>query len=483
MKHQIASALILSLSASLTACSSGPEPGPVPTGEGDLRYLIAADPAAVGSTELLARALDAEERTNQFHVVDGIYWQATRSSDAVHDPDGYGSGGDSMLFTGVHLAARTFKYSVTRSSNDLRLIDDAVRGTYILTHVSGSPGVLARCAFPTARAAEWDFPRAWQGRIDNGFVYESPPSLTIPPMTYYTRATRDQLSGLLYGLSVVWATLDVSMGVTPEDQGLIRDLREFVATTVEDVWRRLEADDFRILDHTGRNDTGADSIDDDLLRLQLLSLYRRTVVLINPARISRTEEAYQDSFSTLRFPGFWIGDLFNRFSNGDQYYAWNLRFYRTFSVWLLADPDDKPLVAEYLNDFLFKHVRNHKNAFFSATYAAVSGDAEVAADAVLSLKSWSLRPVRGWSSPVALGWTPGDEQPGFLSQAWTYTMRVLGLDDDNVLWPHLKEPTTYFVWQKDAWDNGVTSPNGLFDGAALDYSIVYWMGRHYGFMP
>jgi hypothetical protein len=83
---------------------------------------------------------------------------------------------------------------------------------------------------------------------------------------------------------------------------------------------------------------------------------------------------------------------------------------------------------------------------------------------------------------VALGWTPGDEQPGALSQAWTYVIRVLGLDDANVLWPHLKEPTTYFVWQKDPWDNGITQPFAFFDGASLDFYIVYWMGRHYGFI-
>lgn len=490
MKHQIASVVLLSLSASLTACSSGPEPGPVPTGDGDLRYLIPADPAVVTSADLLSRALDAEERTQEFHLAEGIYWQAMRSSDDAVDPDLYGSGGDSLLFTGIHLAARVYKYSVTRSPSDLRLVADAVRGTYILTHISGTPGVLARCAFPTDRAAEWDFPHAWQGRIANGFIYESPTNISdplvggaaLPRMTFYTRVTRDQLSGLLYGLSVLWSTLEPEFSATPETRTEIRKLRHITANIVEAVWANLRRNDFRILDHTGRNDTSADSLSDDLLMLQLLSIYRRVV---SPDRAMRVEEKYQDLFDTLRFPGFWAADLFNRFSNGDQYYAWNLRFCRAFSVWLLADPKDKGVVAEYIDDLLFKHVRNHRNAFFSMTYAAVASgahDFEAGNDAVMSLKSWSLRPTRGWCSPVALGWTPGDEQPGYLSRALTYVVRVLGLDDDDVLWPHLKEPTTYFIWQKDPWDNGITFPHGSFDGVGLDYSIVYWMGRHYGFL-
>lgn len=480
--------LVIIAALGLTACSSPHGPYPPPSGDGDLRYLLSADPASVTTADLLARAVHGADRIKQFHVVDGIYWQAMRSDDSKDDPDIYGSGGDSMIFSGIYLSSCIFRYGVTKSSDDLALVADAVRGLYILTHVSGTPGVLMRCAFPSDRAADWDYPRVWQSRIARGFVYDSPenvadpfnPGTTFAKRTFYTRATRDQVSGLLYGLSVLWSELRPELAANDDDKARIVELRSITATIINDVWNFLRQNDFRIVDQTGRNDTSADTVD-DLLKLQLLAIYRKTVDG-DVDRIDRIEEKYQDAFDTLRWPGYWPGDLFNAFSNGDQYYSWNLRFMRATSVWLLATPDEKTHVVKYMWKYLYAYVKNHQNAFFDLMYATAGQDLIAAENAVRSIKSWSIRPIRGWCSPLALGWNPGDEHPGPIVGAAIYMKRVLGLADDEIVPPHLREPTTYFVWDEAPWDVGVTYPNSPFDGAGVDYQIVYWMARYYGFL-
>ena len=94
------------------------------------------------------------------------------------------------------------------------------------------------------------------------------------------------------------------------------------------------------------------------------------------------------------------------------------------------------------------------------------------ADAVLSLKSWSLRPVIGWPSPVADGWGRDYEPPNILE-------RISGDGDDRVLWPHLHKPTGYWTWAKDPWDAGRTRPTPDFETGTLDFLLPYWMARYY----
>jgi hypothetical protein len=55
---------------------------------------------------------------------------------------------------------------------------------------------------------------------------------------------------------------------------------------------------------------------------------------------------------------------------------------------------------------------------------------------------------------------------------------------DFVVPVHLREPTGYFIWQKDPFETGEGTPNteGLNEGIGLDFILPYWMGRYYGFI-
>ena len=482
MRIRITPLLALVLTA---GCQSPKTPGALPPPEGDLAYLLTADPAAVTSAQLAATVAAADVRVRQYNVVEGIYWQAIRHEPTTI-PNGYGSGGDSLLFTGNYLASCAYRYGVTKDSADLQKAVDALRGIYILTHISGQPGALMRCAFPTSRPDEWGYPASWGSRIEAGFVYDSPtdiddpfnPGAKLPQMTFYTRVTRDQITGLVYGLSVYWQVMDPAAATNAVDRARIEQTRQILAQTVEDVYRKLRADDWSIRDQTGRNDTNSDSVDQDLLRLALLSLYRHTVTLTgDAARVERIQGKYDDLFWVVKGLGGFPSDPFNAFSNAQQYYAWNLRFTRSSAVWLNAAADEKPLIAAYVRRWMFKWVKGHKNAWFSFVYGAMTDplDQAVLDDAILSLKSWSLRPVPGWPSPLALGWGRPYDAPNAVE-------RVSGAGDDRVLWPHLRKPTSYWTWQKDPWDVSVTHPVAGFDGVGLDLLLPYWMARYHGLL-
>jgi len=459
-------------------------PGDLPPPEGDLSYLLAADPAAVTSSALLAEAEEAQFRVSAHNVVEGIYWQAIYSAGDGTFPDSYGLGGDSLLFTGNYLAACSYRYGVTKTSADLDLAIEALRGVYILTNCSGTPGVLSRCAFPSLIPEQWGYPASWASRAAKGFVYDGPsdlvdpfdPAKTLPQMTFYTRVTRDQITGLVYGLSAFWNTVVADTDASPADRPKIIRARAISAMIVEDVYRFLRASNFKIVDQTGRNDTNSDTVGRDLLRLSLLSLYRQTVLLTgDPGRIARVQGKYEDLLNVLKTVGFFPSDPFNAASSATQYYAWNLRFTRAAALWLNVDQGDKAFVSDYIHDWMFKFVKGHKNAWFSFVYAATMDmqDLNVIEDAVLSLKSWSLRPSKGWPSPLAEGWGRDYEPPSALD-------RISGAGDAKALWPHLRKPTMYWTWQKDPWDAGVTYPLPYFEGVGLDLLLPYWMARYHG---
>ena len=307
----------------------------------DTTHLLRIDPAAVesgGPASLAKWAAELESRYVRDVEVDGVVWQPLRSSAAVAEPDRYGSGGDSMLFTGVALAGWTWKYAAT---GDSERVIEAVRGLWILTHVAGR-GVLCRAAFPSRRGVEFGWPEAWAAR-DPRFVGETPAGAirdpirggTLPAMRWYTRATRDQITGLVLGLASAWR-----LATAPAtDPALSARLRPVVAQIVSDVVDHLRAHDWRIRDARGRNDTSADDVD-GLLRVSVLGLARAV-------GIPDADRHYQREFTRHVQRGSPLG-VFDRYNNVQQYYAHSLRAARSYAIWLLdEDPEHKARLVDY----------------------------------------------------------------------------------------------------------------------------------------
>jgi hypothetical protein len=350
--------------------------------------------------------------------------------------------------------------------------------------VSGTPGVIARCAFPAAQASQWRYPDAWQERIEQGYVYESSadiqdignPSLYYPPMIYYTRATRDQLTGILYGVGVALAELN------PDDYDAqtayaVQKVRDILHDVIQAVFQRLESTCFLIKDQKGTTGTSAIQVS-GLLKVQLLAVYRAALEKsegVDGKEYKRIDWLYKRAFARA----FCLNDgnassLFNRRSLIEDYYAFNLRFARSFTIHLLEkDSRRRATVVDYMEKHVWRYVQNHRNTHFIFLHAAASGDLSRLDDAARSLRELSLRPLRNWSSP--------------LHGIDCYPPRPVLLYGDVsafVVPVHLRKPSGYFIWQKDPFETGAGAVNteGLTEGTGLDFILPYWMGRHYGFI-
>jgi len=441
-------------------------------------YVDPVDPTTVTVAQLGAHAEFLENRYQTFSQVEGIIWQRARSDVALENPDQFGSGGDSCIFTGHKLAADVYRYQITGKEKDLDKVLQSLRGLYILTHVTGTPGVISRAAFPADRQVEWQYPERWQHRINQGFVNQGPPLADpfnpgnqIGPMIYYTRGTKDQITGLLYGLAVAERYLVESQASHSEKISLARNV---AAKIVEAIYNHLRLYDFKIRDEKGENNTRADKVE-HLIKLQLLSVYRKTVVRTIPSRAARIQEKYDDLFNSAFFGIFQtLSDLVNRFNNHSQYYAWNLRYLRAYSVFILeSDVERKKTVSKWVSSNLWPYIKGHYNTKFIYLHNAITGGTEKLDDALLALKSLSLKSHRSYDSPLA-----GDERkPSFLQV-------LMGDWDRFVLLPHLRKFTSYTTWQKEPWDVGSTSGRtGIEDSTGLDFILAYWMGKFHGFLP
>jgi hypothetical protein len=317
-----------------------------------------------GPAALAAWATELERRYVRYVEVDGVVWQPLRSGPAQPEPDRYGSGGDSLLFTGIALAGFSWKYEVTGDSD--RMIG-ALRGLWILTHAAGR-GVLCRAAFPADRGREFGWPDAWSGR-DPRFVGETPADEIfdpirgghLPALRWYTRATRDQLTGVVLGLTAAW---HAATG-PPANPAVSALVRRVVPEITRDVVMQLRAHGWRIRDAENENDTSADDVD-GLLRVAVLGLARAVGV-------ANTDREYQRAFARevdrIEPLGF-----FDRYGNLFQYYAHGLRAARSYSVWLLEeDPRHRAQLVARARASWRRPTEHHGNAWLAWLWFAMSG--------------------------------------------------------------------------------------------------------------
>jgi hypothetical protein len=434
----------------------------VPSGTTDL---LSIDPASIGAggpASLEKHAAELERRYVERVEVEGVVWQPQRSSASLAEPDQFGAGGDSLVFTGVALAGWTWKHAVTGDSD--RVVE-AVRGLWILTHVAGR-GVLCRAAFPSRRAVEFGWPGAWSGR-DPRFVGETPAGAVpdpirgghLPALRWYTRATRDQLTGLVFGLSSAWR-----LATDPTtDPALAALVRPVVAQIVRDVFEHLRTHDWRIRDALGQNDTSADDVD-GLLRVAVLGL-ARAVGVPNADRDYRREFRRAVEHADL-------SASFDRFNNVSAYYAHGLRAMRCYSIWLLdEDPERRAQTVDYSRTHWRRWTDRHGNAWLAWLWFAMAGTAPD--EGLRALYELRWKPIRLWPSPLAGRWNPPSFNAATADTTHAWVLPV-----------YLRKPTSYFIWQKAPWDAGDErgDTRGLGDSTGVDFLAAYWLGRAHGFI-
>ena len=113
----------------------------------------------------------------------------------------YDNGGDSAIWTGHYLAAESYRYAVTRDIAALNNIRNALTGIENLRVVTGT-GLLARFYMPT----DTPYVEAMARAVQDGSRFEG--TLNGAPHYFIAYTSRDQYSGIMFGLSVVFELVD-----------------------------------------------------------------------------------------------------------------------------------------------------------------------------------------------------------------------------------------------------------------------------------
>lgn len=429
-------------------------------------YLIDADPDTVTISDVHSRAVTLTEHYWTYSQVNGILWPAWRTDPALTNPDRWINGGDTGLYTGQALAAFALEYGTSHSNASLQRVMDTLRGLYILTHSTGTPGVVQRCAFPADQPAKFGYPAEWGGRSPD-FVSNGPPmddpygGPQIPSQTYYTRGTKDQLTGMVLGLAAVW-TVTKGDSIPATHIANIIKVRKTTEKIARAIYLHLKKYDWNIRDQNGKNDTSADHVD-DLLRAVVLGLQVHMGNTVLQEEYDKVFNWFMDISNTIAY-----GD---QFSNYQQYFAHNLRASRALALWLLEGGNSQKgrAMSRYMARNVWKFTKGHQAAWFAFTQATLNSDAAAAEEGVASLKSLSLKPIRMWSSP----YVGQEKKPGLVASLTCHRNYVLP--------PHLRKPEDFSTWQKEPWDPGKGDgwdKKGLGNASGVDYLLSYWLAQY-----
>src|SRR5262249_49200232 len=106
--------------------------------------------------------------------------------------------GDAAIWTGHYLAAEAFRYAVTHSPDALDNARRAYSGIEFLVNVTGN-NVLARCVVPDSSP----YAQGIQSEEANNGIYQ-----TGSGAFWVGNTSRDQYSGVLFGLGVAYDLID-----------------------------------------------------------------------------------------------------------------------------------------------------------------------------------------------------------------------------------------------------------------------------------
>lgn len=401
-----------------------------------LLIALAAILPAAESDALRIHAAIRERHMPYSTIVDPIFISPDTSDPA--DITGYTRCGDSAIWTGHYLAAESYRWAVTRSPEAKAGVMEALNGIRKLVDVTGTD-LLARCAVPI------DSP--WAA----GIAAEEAPnqirtgSVDRQNYLWAGRTSRDQYSGVFFGLTVAWNLVD--------DQ-LVHDWVSMLAT--------------RMLDHLLRANWIVRMPDGDIAttflgrpdqQLSLLKLGRRS----NPKRFESAYKALANAsaFSTSVPMLVEAADPYN------SYFKFNLNHINLYN--LLTSGDNFWIRIGYQG--AFEALRNatwqHQNAFFDVIETAIRGN-DAGRDQRIrdNLEAWLQRPNRDF-------WV--DLRP---------TRPACGGDDNRgcELVPVRDRTPTDFLWQRSPFQlyGGLY---GTIEGAGIDYILPYWMARHHGVLP
>jgi hypothetical protein len=358
-------------------------------------------------------------------ILDPIF--AAPDSDEI---TGYAHCGDSAIWTGHYLAAESYRYNVTRSSDALDNVRAALGGLESLLDVTGT-NLLARCLIPMSSP----YAQAIMQEEASHGIYQNQQF-----GWYWIGGTsRDQYSGVFFGLGVADDLVD---------QDDVRSRIKSLTTLLLDF---LKGHSWSVTMPNGSISTTFVGRADQ--ELSFLQLGRH----VNSSRYSTSYDLNRFFLSPLVIAPISVEVLDN-----SSYSKFNLDSINLFNLIRLESSSFKG-IYEKAYDILRRHTDDQKNAFFNMIDRALNRpDAARDADTREMLEEWLLRPRR--DVPIDLrGVYPACGSPEVACAPV----------------PIVDRPRTDFLWQRNPFQL-VGQGAGTIETAGIDYILPYWMGRYYG---
>ncbi|HLK47722.1 MAG TPA: hypothetical protein VKT49_06290 [Bryobacteraceae bacterium] len=381
-------------------------------------------PAGAAEADALAISKNIENRHfPHYTVLDPIFDSPTGNQIVS-----YTRCGDSALWTGFDLAAESFRYKVTHSADAVAAAQRALAGIQSLIDVTGN-NVLSRCLIPVNSP----YGAAIQNEEAGNGIYHSGPE-----NFWVGNTSRDQYSGVLFGLGVAYDLMDdpaMKAAIAAQVTRLVQFLKDHT-------WNVVLPDGTTTTTFLDRPDQ----------QLAFLQLARH----VNPDQFST---AY-DLARVLLSPVVALPIAFDTLSDS-SYFKFNLDTINLYSLVHLESSSFGSLYGTAYST-LRDHTSGQGNAFFDMIDFAINGpNGPRDAEARLLLNQWLQRPRRDLNI----------DNTGKYAACGSQACQPIPVPD---------RPTTDFLWQRSPYQLANNGGSNIIEGAGLDYILPYWMGRYYG---
>jgi len=387
--------------------------------------------AAAGPSERLERRAKKVHRViKRRHLPYGTIFDPRFESPTSNRVIGFTQSGDSAIWTGHYLAAEALRYRVTGSGKAKRQVRRTLVGLQRLVDVTGR-GLLARATVPLGSA--WE-PALRESNPDHLFAG----TIDGVEHLWHGNTSRDQYSGVFFGLSLVWEMFPQAT------------IREPAAAIVTRLLEHLLANDWTLFMPDGTISTTFLQRPDQ--QLAFLAIGRQ----VNSGRFASTYASYRDRLGLLvSVP---IG-LETTDPHG-SYFKFNLDAINLLHLIRLEDSTFYGNVWQGVWLDLWGTVAAHDNAHFALIDRWLRGpDAERDGRTVELMLEWLRRPRRNiWVDLSDRYAACGDNRAC-----------------DAI--PVAERPATDFLWQRSPFllSGGA---GGDVEEAGIDLILPYWMARY-----
>ena len=374
-----------------------------------------------------ADALAISANIQAIHLPFGTILDPIYSSPTSTTIVGYTRCGDSAIWTGHYLAAESFRYNVTQSPDALANVKNAIAGLKGLVDVTGT-NLLARCMVISSSpyAAGIQSEEASNGIHTNG------------PWFWVGKTSRDQYSGVIFGLAVAYDMVN--------DAGVKSSVSDLVTRLV----RFLTGNNWSVIMPDGSSSTSF------LVRPDQMLAFVQVGRHVNPSQFSTYYDELRVTLSSAAIVPIGVDVL-----TDGSYFKFNLDYINLYNLVRLEGSFSQNIYgAAY--DVLHSHTGGHQNAFFDIIDRALEGANNAARDqeAVNLLNQWLLRPRRDF----------GVNLSGMVAVCGSQACQPISVP---------LRPPDEFLWEENPFQLA-GGGNGFIEGAGVDYILPYWMGRYYG---